>query len=74
MEDIKELSTTDEAANQTSSRYHVVHHGDNGVEAHSFRTKRELTRHLRPHRPDSIIAMFRGSNLHATITNEYQII
>lgn len=55
-------------------RYHVVHHGENGVETHSFYTKRDLTKHLKPVRPESIVAMYRGSKLHAMISNDYQII
>jgi hypothetical protein len=67
----------DEKAEETGHgpRYHVIHHGDNGgIQTQAFRTKRELTKYLKPYRPDSIIAMFRGTKLHATITNNYEII
>lgn len=70
---MNDKATKEEDINYTGPRYHVIHHGDNGIESQAFRTKKELTKYLKPYRPDSIIAMFRGTKLHATITNNYEI-
>lgn len=56
------------------ARYHLVKKGENGLETLSFFTKRDLVRHLKPVRPESIVGMYRGVKLHATITNDYEII
>ena len=74
MHEVAQTHTSQTESGRKEARYHVVHHSDKGLETHSFRTKRELTKHLKPFRPDTIVAMFKGTKLHATITNEYQII
>ncbi len=63
----------EEEARQRDPSYHVVYHGEAGIETHSFYTKRELSKHLKPVRPESLIGLYKGKKLHVAITNDYSI-
>jgi hypothetical protein len=54
--------------------YHVIYHCDRGLKTKSFNNKRELRKHLKPIRPESIVGMFKGTRLHAQISNDYKIV
>lgn len=73
--EIKEIENENETENkrQNPPSYHVVYHAETGIELRSFFTKRELTKHIRSFRPESLIGLFKGKKLHATIVNDYSI-
>jgi len=66
----------EESKKKRGPYYHAIYHGESGIQSRSFNTKKELQRHLKPLRPESIVGLFRGSKLHAAInvTTDYQII